>query len=116
MGFRDRALARWLSACRTSGFAHGSDLTRLLGEEAYGLCFTDSWDADQLLRRARDAGWVTSTGFRPTRQQARAGVGGGTPSPSYPSCHGWEPAPVVADEQGVVASSATSSSPTDVDA
>ena len=93
IGFRDRALSRWLSSCIASGFAHGSDLTRILGEEAYGLCFTDSSDADQLLRRARDAGAIRSTGYKPTAQQLRAGVGGGTPSSSYPSCHGWEPAP-----------------------
>ena len=70
-----------------------------VGEAAYGKRFTDSHDGDQGLRWAREAGWIESCGWQPTRQQQFTGVGGDRISGKvskqtedfYLSCHGWQP-------------------------
>ena len=69
-------------------------MTEMIQKEAQGSFFVDNADADTQLRKYEEAGFIRSTGYRPTDPKTaklvRFGLGKGDLS-KYPHAHGWEP-------------------------
>jgi hypothetical protein len=83
------AFGAWLEKCHGWGYAHGAELVDALCDEGS----VGSADGDQLLTVAMELAWVKRSGFSPTREQQRLGVGAawGEYMAKYPCTYGYVP-------------------------
>ncbi len=89
---------QWGRRLWDTSFNHGWDLVLAIGCHGGTGAGNDAGaSADKWLSAAEKAGWIKSTGCRPSPQQRFTGVGGmtgglrGNALSPYPSTHGWEP-------------------------